>query len=411
MITKLLKKGSRFFFAVVAAIAVLGCEPRESDPDNIPKVLRIQAENSRPGALQTSVKVSVFCDIKWSASISEGSWARIENLVVNEGTGGTFNLTFSPNLERGPREAVIKVTAGQGETTATVTQDGVDAFFQPSTITLTGTDFSNVSFTSPQDWTAKVSSGEDWINLRTKSGNAGAAVITLAARDANINVGSRSGSVTVTFGGSVNLEIPVVQGQKDVILSEDSKAAFDWKGGQFTVLTQSNVDYKIECSGDWIEHMETKALNEAAEYFRVKPNDDVGERSAEIRFTGGGATLSVKVEQGGKDPILNVSKAGFYGILGKDYVLGEGGWNQYGSMESPGGALTIRLMNRAELSVISTEGINSSAKAGDSFNIGVTLRKEGKSVMQGDYYATVLDSDEGLLWMKVSPDVYFIVKM
>ena len=189
--------------------------------------------------------MSVSCDISWSAELSDKSWAKIENLVRNEGAGGSFTVTLSPNTGKDPRETVIKVMAGQGSTTATIIQEGLDTFFKPSTITLSGTMASNVNFTSPADWTAEIASGEAWLTLRTKGGKVGAAVLTCLAKDDNRNVGAREGAIRVTIG-TVSVEIPVVQGQKDVILGENEGTQFDWKGGPFTVHTQSNVDYRID---------------------------------------------------------------------------------------------------------------------------------------------------------------------
>lgn len=394
---------------LLSVLSAFGCGPEKEIPQG-PTFLRIQVDNPRPNAFQPSVNVSVSCDINWSAELSDKSWAKIENVVRNEGTGGSFTVTFSPNTGMDPRETVIKVTAGQGSTTATITQEGLDTFFKPSTITLSGTLPSNVNFTSPADWTAEIASGEAWLTLRTKGGKAGAAVLTCLAKDDNRNVGSREGAIRVKIG-TVSVEIPVVQGQKDVILGETSGTQFDWKGGPFTVHTQSNVDYRIDCGADWIVHTETRALNEATEDFLVKPNENSEERNAVIQFTGGnGITLSFKVYQDGKDPLLNHTKPGFYGLGGQDFVAGEAGWNQAGRKDGPDGAVSYRLMNRAELSAIRVDGIRPSAEAGSEMTVTFRLQKKGKTILQGTYDAKVIDTSEEHVWVKAGSDVCFVVK-
>lgn len=394
---------------LLSVLSAFGCGPEKEIPQG-PTFLRIQVDNPRPNAFQPSVNVSVSCDINWSAELSDKSWAKIENVVRNEGTGGSFTVTLSPNTGMDPRETVIKVTAGQGSTTATITQEGLDTFFKPSTITLSGTLPSNMNFTSPADWTAEIASGEAWLTLRTKGGKAGAAVLTCLAKDDNRNVGSREGAIRVKIG-TVSVEIPVVQGQKDVILGETSGTQFDWKGGPFTVHTQSNVDYRIDCGADWIVHTETRALNEATEDFLVKPNENSEERNAVIQFTGGnGITLSFKVYQDGKDPLLNHTKPGFYGLGGQDFVAGEAGWNQAGRKDGPDGSVSYRLMNRAELSAIRVDGIRPSAEAGSEMTVTFRLQKKGKTILQGTYDAKVIDTSEEHVWVKAGSDVCFVVK-
>lgn len=411
MITKHLRKATRFFFLLVSATLALGCEHREKEAEKEPSILRIQADNLRPNALQTTVQVTVSCDIAWSADLSDKSWAEIGNLVVKEGIGGSFTLTLSPNTGQDPRETVVKVTAGKGETTATITQEGLGSFFEPSTIMLAGTTETKVTFVAPNSWTAEIASGQDWITLLTKSGTAGASVLTCRAKDDNKNVGSREGAIRIKIG-TVSVEIPVVQNQKDVILGKGSNPVFQWKGGTLTVHTQSNVVYEIDCGADWIVHTETRALNEATEIFVVKPNDDEEYRMAEILFTGGdGATLSISVLQDGKAPFLNITKPGFYGVAGKDYVYGEEGWNQAAYKENPDGSVSFRLMNRAELSVISLVADRDLSDIDNSpWDVVVTLQKKGKTVLHGDYHLFFDDASEDLIWLSEDRNCYFILK-
>lgn len=410
MIIKPLRKTLRLLPVLLSVAVTVGCNPREDEAQKAPSVLRIQADNLRPSAFTTRVKVTVYCDITWSADLSDKSWAKIENLVRDEGVGGSFTVTLSPNSGKGPREVVVKVTAGKGETTATLTQEGLESFFQPSTITLVGTGNSSVTFTSPYDWTAEIVSGSEWFNLRTSSGKAGSATLTCYAKDANENVGSREGAVRVKIG-TVSVDIPVVQGQKDVILGEEAEAAVDWKGGTITVHTQSNVDYRITCDADWVVHTETRALNEATEVFQVQPNETSEKRTATIWFSGGnGAALSVQVTQGGKDPLLDVSQPGFYRLNGQDYVHGEAGWNQLGRRENPNGSMSFRLMNRADFSVLSVEGIPASVTEDSEYSVVLQLQKKDRIVHRETYAASVISTSEELVWMKTDSGIWIIIK-
>ena len=92
---------------LLLSAAVWSCGQAEKEMGKEPSFLRIQADNLRPDAFTASLKVVVSCDIDWSADLSEKSWAKIENLVRNEGTGGSFTVTLSPNTGKDSRETVI----------------------------------------------------------------------------------------------------------------------------------------------------------------------------------------------------------------------------------------------------------------------------------------------------------------
>lgn len=410
MIIKPLRKTLRLLPVLLSVAVTVGCNPREDEAQKAPSVLRIQADNQRPDAFTASVKVSVYCDLNWSADLSDKSWAKIEDLVRNEGTGGSFTLTLSPNTGNGPRENVIKVTAGTGETSVTITQEGLDAFFQPSVILLSGTADSSVNFTSPDDWTAEIASGADWIVLSTPSGKAGASVLTCNATDENRNVGSREGSIRVWIG-TASAEIPVLQSQQDVILGDRPTVSLDWEGGAFTVRTLSNVDYEITCNQDWIEHTETRALNLATEVFLAKPNDTGHARVGILSFKGeNDVKLSVYVFQSERDTFLDLTKPGIYGKGDTAFVLGEDGWNQIGRKELPDGTVSFRLMNRAALSVYSVEGIPASATKGSEFNVTLRLQTKDRTIMQETLLAFVIGTSEELVWIDTESNLRFIIK-
>ena len=408
MIKKIINKGIQFLAVLIVAGAAVGCEILDFDAYKTPEMLVIAPSDKTPNALQQSIQVSITCDIKWKAEVSE-NWATIENLVVGKDNKGSFTLTLTPNTGKESRDLKINVKAGKGSGSFTITQQGMDTFFNPSPVTLAGTAETRVSFKSPCDWTAEVTSGKEWLVLNTVKGHAGDAVISCAANDPNENIGSREGLIRVTFG-TIVAELPVTQGQKDVILSEDSQVSFDWKGGEFSVHTRSNVDYIISRTDTWVNHTATKALNEATEIFTVEPNNNPQERAATIKFTGGESTLLVTVIQGGKDPFLNISTPGFYGIAGMDYVLGSNGWNQAGRKVLAGGSLDLRLMNQSTMSVISVTGIKNNLTEGSAATVTAVIRSGFNETLRSSFNTTVIATDEELMWLKAAPSTCFIVK-
>ena len=407
MIKTFIRKGIQLLSVLIMAGAVTACEGLDFDAWKTPEMLIITPSDRTPNALQQSIQVTIKCDINWKAELSQ-DWATIENLIVGKDKNGSFTINFIPNTGKESREVDIIVKAGKETRSFPITQQGMETFFNPSPITLAGMEQSKATFKSPCDWKAEVTSGKEWLVLGTTKGHAGDASVSCYANDPNENVGSREGNIRLTFGDVV-VDLPVVQGQKDVILSEDSQASFDWKGGEFSVHTRTNVDYKIEVNAGWIKHIATKALNEATESFTVEPNNGNGERTATITFTGGGGILKVTVIQGGKDPFLSITTPGFYGIAGMDYVLGKNGWNQSGRKVSSG-SLELRLMNRSTLSVIKVSGVKTNLKEGDSASVTVIMQTGFSETLRSSYNTKVIATSEDLLWLKQEPSTCFIVK-
>lgn len=408
MIKRIINRGIQFLSILIVTGAAVGCEILDFDAYKTPEILVISPSEKTPNALQRNIQVSVICDIKWKAEVSE-DWGTIENLVIGKDNKGSFTLTLAPNTGKDSRELDIVVKAGKSSRSYPITQQGMDTFFNPSPVVLAGTNESKVSFKSPCDWTAEVASGKDWLVLNTAKGHAGDASLSCVASDPNENIGSREGSIRLTFE-TVVVELPVVQGQKDVILSEDSQASFDWQGGEFSVHTRTNVQYAIECSASWVKHSVTKALNEATETFTVEPNSDSAERTATIRFTGGDGSLTVTVIQSGRDPFLFITTPGFYGIAGMDYVLGSNGWNQSGRKALTDGSLDLRLMNQSSMSVISVTGIKKNLTTGSTANVSVVMKTGFKETLRSSFSTTVIDSNDELMWLKAEPATCFIVK-
>lgn len=398
----------RILFLFLPALSVLACTP---ESEMTPEVLNLNPETTTLGALDSQVSVKVDCDLHWTVELLDPSWGEIVIQEVVHKTGGTLLFKTGVNTAEESRKNTLILKAGKGEYRKTITQGGLQEFFQPRSIQLSGTAEAGVSFHSPASWTAEVTRGEEWLSLKTPSGSQGRATLMLAAKDPNVAVGSREGTVCVTVGGH-RLEIPVVQGQKDVILSGDTDLAYSFEGQEFTVRTQYNIDYQVLTSAKWIKHVTSKApLYEKEETFLLEENEGPEARTGTIRFApftssaSSNASLTVTVTQGGKDPILNITQPGLYGVDGTDYVLGTDGWNQSARKKEADGTLRFRLLNAVNLSAVTLSGIREEA----SCNLHALLKSRDRTLLEKDYPANLIYSKDGMGWFKVSDQTFFIV--
>ena len=400
--------GIRILAAAVLALGVVSCQVPESE--RVPEVLEIIPASTNPNALQSTLEVTVRCDLHWTAELLDSSWGSVKVTQVTEGSGGTFTFEMGVNKSEEARENTLIVKAGKGEIRKTVIQGGLGTCFSPRSLQLSGTKEGSVSFVSPAAWTASVAEGADWLEVKTASGQAGSAQLVVVAKDPNENVGSRSGAVRIAVGGDT-FDIAVEQGQQDVILSEDSALSFTFEEREFSVGTSYNVDYEVEVSASWITYVKSKApLHQGTEAFVMEENPSPNARTAEICFSAPRVEpLVLTIVQGGKDPVLNSTHPGFYGINDLNYLVGAAGWNQYSRMVSPNGSVRYRLLKGSSLSVAELTGYKQDAQPGDKLDLEFRLRTKDETKLIKNYSVEVLYEKDGLVWLKQDNDIYFIV--
>lgn len=394
--------------AMAAALMLQGCMLLLDDTPTEPTVFYVSGETTVT-ALDTMLIISVSSDARWTASIQEGEWLKLTSPTNGKGKlDGTVSFSFDYNKNDDPREATVLLQSGSRSVLKTVTQQGFSTFFNPAQVTLAGTAASTLSFTTPFAWAATVAEGGEWFEIDKNSGNPGAAAIKVKAKDPNENVGSRSGKIAIAIGRDLVFSIPVVQSQKDIVLADKAEVNLEFEDTEFSVFTQSNVQYGIETSATWIHHTRTKALNEATEYFTVDENPGESTRSAKVTFTAEGLSpVTITVSQKGLDNVLRQKTPGLYGVDGANYILGSDGWNLSSRVTGADGSFEYRLLNAASLKVLRVTGIDANASEN---TLHIVMQEKDSQSFSKDIKATVLRSGEDMVWLKNSASTYFIIQ-
>ena len=285
-----------------------------------------------------------------------------------------------------------------------------DIRFSPSEVVLEHTARLQISFRSPYPWSSAITEGEDWLAISGPiSGAAGDVTVTIGAIEENPYDYDRTGIIRITIN-KYTYDVKVTQPFNQVIEGETSKFELSFAGGEITVHTQANVEYEIEPNVEWIVHTGTKALNEADETFSVLQNQENKKRVGRISFKSSGATFVVTVTQGGKDPFLNVTEPGFYGISGRNYLKGKDGWTQSSFRTGADGALRYRLLDSGNITAVTVIGPNEDNLPDQKVSIlvssvgvsGVAYVKEMESVF--------LYSKDGLYWYKTGDNAGVIME-
>ena len=150
----------RFTALALVAAASQSCLAEFSNPE--PTTLEVILTESTVSAARTVIAAVVKCDAKWTASVSDGDWAKIESLTTTS-DGGAFMLSFGPNTEEHSRAIMLKVTSGSRISSHIITQGGLSTFFSPRTITIEGELSGSTKFSAPESWTAEITEGAEWL--------------------------------------------------------------------------------------------------------------------------------------------------------------------------------------------------------------------------------------------------------
>ena len=157
-----------------------------------------------------------------------------------------------------------------------------------------------VTFTSTDSWTIDVTEGRAvlWCSVTPTSGNKGTNTLTITTT-ANDTYDERNAKVTIKVGTTTQSFV-VTQKQKDAIIVAKSEYIIDAVGGGLNFEVNSNVDFKVDTSVDWINQnvgsrsLETKPLS-----FTIEENTSDESREGLIIITSGELKQTIKVLQKG----------------------------------------------------------------------------------------------------------------
>ncbi len=139
--------------------------------------------------------------------------------------------------------------------------------------------------------------------------------------------------------GALSASLKITQDQNDALIVADKEFEFDYKGGDFTVDVESNVEYEIEISEDWVSEAQAKALKKDKLVFHVQNNPMTTERKAVITLRYGSNEELILVKQGLRPEI----------VLNKDNVM----------LSREGGMVDVEVTSNCDYNVrISDEGLS-----------------------------------------------------
>ena len=179
------------------------------------------------------------------------------------------------------------------------------------------------------------SDASDWCSVVQQTSTSQKTAKYLVHVTENPNTENRTAVITIK-GAEVNGSVKVVQTANDYLLVAQHAYDLPGEGGEFVVEMQTTGDCQVEIDADWIQRLETRAVETRTETFVADANATGDVRTATIVFTLDDLTESVTVTQ----QALSVPEPDKTGMeldaadLMKNIKIG---WNLGNSLEATGG--------------------------------------------------------------------------
>ena len=236
-----------------------------------------------------TVNVEVKANIDYNVIIDEEckNWIHQKSSSPTRALSTTFfQFQIDPTDEYEQREGKIFIKSGDKSETVSIYQVGDEI------LSLTKKEFNLDN--SEQDVKIEINSNfeydvempdVDWISeIRTRGMSTHTLYLHVAE---NTTYDDRSAKIHVYDKNSdVSEEIIINQSQTNAILFDKDEYVFDENGGEFTLNVNSNVDYRIDISDDWITEVPaTRSLTTRSYTFKVAPLAEDINREAKITFS------------------------------------------------------------------------------------------------------------------------------
>lgn len=179
------------------------------------------------------------------------------------------------------------------------------------------------------------SDASDWCSVVQQTSTSQKTAKYLVHVTENPNTENRTAVITIK-GAEVNGSVKVVQTANDYLLVAQHAYDLPGEGGEFVVEMQTTGGCQVEIDADWIQRVETRAVETRTETFVADANATGDVRTATIVFTLDDLTESVTVTQ----QVLSVPEPDKTGMeldavdLMKNIKIG---WNLGNSLEAAGG--------------------------------------------------------------------------
>ena len=264
--------------------------------------LTVTSSKFEVGAEGGEVKIEVNANINFDYTIDESAkkWVKYEGTRAMKTSTLTFKIAENDDAEK--REAKITIKSGEFNEVVTIYQEGAEPSIVISKneyVVSSDGETIAIEVASNVDVKVELPANVDWISENTTR-----ATSTNTYRfdiQPNDNYDQRSAEIKFTNKeNNLSEMIKIIQAQKDAIVLAKSEYEFGIDGGNLDFEIQTNVDVTVTISDnatDWIQQVETRALETRKLYFNVSACSAETDREGAITISGGNVTHTITIKQ------------------------------------------------------------------------------------------------------------------
>lgn len=275
-----------------------------------------------------SIEMQTNVGVSYEIDDFAKEWLFISSSSTRGLISSTLDFQVAENNDVKPRQATITLSGGEVTEQVVVYQAGSEP-----TIILSQNEY----VVSSQGETIKIELRSNtsyevkmpdvfWINESlTRSMSAYTHYFTI---DANDTYDSRSAEIIFCNKDSgIEETVLIKQVQKDAILVAQNEYTVKSQGEILNFSVNTNVDFNIETSVDWIKNVKTRGLSEKPLQFVIDANDTGINREGEIFITHNELKQTIKIIQSSLDLELErEALIAFYQIAGGENWLNKTNW-------------------------------------------------------------------------------------
>lgn len=273
-----------------------------------------------------TIEIEVKANIDYEMEIADNAKGWITETKTRALTAYKHTLNISANEEVDNREGEIHFKSGDKIETVKIYQEGAGTVLVLSqkeyTVSDTGETIS-VDIRSNIEYSVQMPD-VDWITDEPNTRGMSSHTLRYTISP-NEEYDSRTADI-VFYDKNSDLKetVKIVQVQKDAIILSQKEYEIAAAGETIEVKLSANIEFEINMpNADWIEHVNTRAMQEHTLYFKVAENKTEEKRSADIAVVSSDSKLSetIAIIQQGNYTAVTLKEAGtLKSALGDDYL-------------------------------------------------------------------------------------------
>ena len=244
---------------------------------------------------EVNIEIKPNIDFQYEIEESAKDWVKYEGTRALKTSTLIFKVAENEDIEK--REARIQIKSGELNEVVTIYQNGTKPTIIISkseyVISANGETIA-VDVTSNVDVAVELSIDVDWITENT----ARALSTNTYYFDIAPSEEYEQRTAVIVFTNKVNNlseVVKIVQTQKDAIIVAKEQYSIGSKGGQIVIEAESNIDFDVVISNDWIKQITTRSLQSKSYTFEILQNTDKKDRQGFVKLVSQDETISQTV--------------------------------------------------------------------------------------------------------------------